>query len=666
MADCITQEFQWSRSVTNLFLTLWPSCRDRLPWRARLQLGFGPVWYLLFTAHLLLGYTLPVLALLFQTPWVSVDLPQFLIRSAVPSLVALLTVLWVRRQGWLRPANAPVLSWEAILFEYVRWPWMVIGIAHALVGRITGKEFSFRVTPKGANGPRALPNRVLLPYGVIVAVEAGVTMFVAHPGAAVGYAYLALLAAASYVVVLAVLIALQLRENRRAFPEQKAAEVRSALRASPLPTLSSLLVGAAILLRGEAVLAALVPGMAAPASVGGYELNGPASAVLQQLAVQQPVPAPVSVGLPDVAPAPDLSLRSDTSTDTGAPLPDPTVDPTPVASDAPLVTEPTIPAAPAIQATDLPADRLAVGAYDPQLALTDQPLDLEHWYVRQDDPSMLSGALAHAQNRRSVMVTVEPWPAAGSTDTNVLGAVASGADDAQLRQLADIAAGNKPQVILVRWGHEMELANLYPWSAQDPTPYKHAFRHVVEIFRQEGASNVRFVWSPAGNANALDYYPGSDLVDYVGMTVLGDAGWDAGLGLTPQTFDDIVGPRYALLAPLGKPLIVSELGVSGGTDRQVAWLKAAAQSLARYPLLRAVIYFDAVNPPVNRSSTQPDWRLSPSPLATLLALPRQAPAPAGPAPAGPTAPSAPSPASAPAAAPALGSQAASAEPALGG
>lgn len=314
---------------------------------------------------------------------------------------------------------------------------------------------------------------------------------------------------------------------------------------------------------------------------------------------------------------------------------------------------------------DLPADRLAIGAYDPQLALTNQPLDLEHWYVRQDDPSTLVGALAHAQNQRSVMVTVEPWPAAGSTDTNVLGAVASGADDAQLRQLAQIAAGNKPQTIMVRWGHEMELSNLYPWSAQDPTLYKQAFRHVVEIFREEGASNVRFVWSPAGNANALDYYPGSDVVDYVGMTVLGDADWDAGLGLTPQSFDDIVGPRYALLAPLGKPMIISELGVSGGTDRQVAWLNAAAQSLAHYPQLRAVVYFDAVNPPVNRSSTQPDWRLSPRSLDALMALPRQAPAPAAPAPAGPSAQPAPSSASAPAAAPAVGSQVASAEPALG-
>ena len=120
-----------------------------MPLRARLQLGFGPVWYLLFTLHLMLGYLLPILALAFGTPWVSVNLPEFMLRAAIPSAVALLTVFWIRHLGWLRPRTAPVLSWEALLYEYVRWPWMAIGIVHALVGQLTGKEFAFRVTPKG-------------------------------------------------------------------------------------------------------------------------------------------------------------------------------------------------------------------------------------------------------------------------------------------------------------------------------------------------------------------------------------------------------------------------------------------------------------------------------------------------------------------------------------
>ena len=188
-----------------------------------------------------------------------------------------------------------------------------------------------------------------------------------------------------------------------------------------------------------------------------------------------------------------------------------------------------------------------------------------------------------------------------------------------LRRLARIAAAHQPQVILVRWGHEMELANLYPWGDRHPDLYQQAFRHVVGVFREAGASNVRFVWSPAGNSNAVDYYPGDDVVDYVGVTVLGDADWDANFGLPAQSFDDIFGPRYRLLEPLGKPIVISEMGVSGAPEYQAEWLRSAADAAVEYPKLRAMVYFQAVNPHVNGLSTEPDWRISDDALRMFMA-----------------------------------------------
>lgn len=46
---------------------------------------------------------------------------------------------------------------------------------------------------------------------------------------------------------------------------------------------------------------------------------------------------------------------------------------------------------------DLRPGGISIGAYDPDLALSDAPLDLERWYVRQDDPELLRGALTHAR-----------------------------------------------------------------------------------------------------------------------------------------------------------------------------------------------------------------------------------------------------------------------------
>jgi len=77
------------------------------------------------------------------------------------------------------------------------------------------------------------------------------------------------------------------------------------------------------------------------------------------------------------------------------------------------------------------------------------------------------------------------------------------------------------------------------------------------------------------------------------------------------SFDDIFAPRYNRLAPFGKPIIVTELGVSGTALRQTSWLANARSAFASYPQLRGVLYFEAPNPPVNHLPTQPDWRLAP-------------------------------------------------------
>jgi endoglucanase len=104
------------------------------------------------------------------------------------------------------------------------------------------------------------------------------------------------------------------------------------------------------------------------------------------------------------------------------------------------------------------------------------------------------------------------------------------------------------------------------------------------------------------------------------VTVLENATWDADFGLPPQSFDDIFGPRYRLLAPLGKPMIISEMGVSGTPEYQTGWLTAAARSLANYPDLVAAVYFDDVNPQLNGLSSEPDWRLSADALSAFVGL----------------------------------------------
>jgi beta-mannanase len=192
--------------------------------------------------------------------------------------------------------------------------------------------------------------------------------------------------------------------------------------------------------------------------------------------------------------------------------------------------------------------------------------------------------------------------------------------DGELRRLAQVARAHQPQVILLRWGHEMDLAGLYPWSANDPTLYRAAFRHVVDTFRAAGATNVRWVWSPAGEPGAAEYYPGDDAVDYVGLTVLGDPEWERDFGhASPRSMSELLRPRYAEIAAFDKPVLIAELGVSGDDHDRQAWLAAGLASLGEFDRVRGVVYFNDRNAPNNHRPTEPDWRLTPALLATLAA-----------------------------------------------
>jgi cellulose synthase (UDP-forming) len=597
LADCMTQEYQWSRSLMRVLLGFTPRYWRKLNLASRIEFGFAQIWYPLFALHLLVATLAPAIALITRTPWVDVDFVQFLGHSWILTLACMLPVLWIRRQGWLRPASAPVLSWESALFQLARWPWVLLGVSHAIVGHLLSREFEFRVTPKADAGARPLAARLVLPYAAIVLFHAGTLFFVADPGKAGGYYWLALTTAAIYTLVLVSAIALHLRESLRATAGRVWAFARTVANTAPAAMLATLLLGSATSMRGATAFAAILP--ASP----------PAAALVAEGTPQDVLVAHAVVNVVQVQQ--ELQVQPD-------------VPAQPVVSDAVdrvVAASRSATRADSVAALNLPAGRLALGAYDPGRQLPSEMTDLEHWYVRQDDPGDLSLALKHAQNRHAVMVTIEPYPSAGST-APVLDRIQQGQLDNQIRMLARTVAANAPQVVLVRWGHEMELSGLYPWAANDPELYRMAYRHVVDIFRAEGADNAQFVWSPAGSPGADAYYPGDDMVDYIGVTVLGDAEWDAASREATRSFVDLFGPRYAMLAGHAKPVIVAELGVSGTSDRQAEWLAQASQSFADYPLLRGVVYFNAANPWPGTANISPNWQVSADVLRSALPLSR--------------------------------------------
>jgi cellulose synthase (UDP-forming) len=202
LADCITQEFQWSRSLMVVLLTVLPKYWGRLPWRLRWQFLFSQLWYPIFGGAMLCGLTLPVLAIITKEPWVRVNYVEFLLHALPVTCLAMTILAFLKRHKSLRPADAPLLSWEAALFQLVRWPWAIYGSLMGVVMVVRRHTVTFRVTPKGDTRPTSLHWSLLFPYIAVVVISFFPMLVVGDAGPANGYFFFLILSQVVYVLAL--------------------------------------------------------------------------------------------------------------------------------------------------------------------------------------------------------------------------------------------------------------------------------------------------------------------------------------------------------------------------------------------------------------------------------------------------------------------------------
>jgi beta-mannanase len=193
--------------------------------------------------------------------------------------------------------------------------------------------------------------------------------------------------------------------------------------------------------------------------------------------------------------------------------------------------------------------------------------------------------------------------------------IAAGYFDTYIRRAAREAAAYG-QPLLLRFAHEMN-GNWYSWAAiagNTPEAYVAMWRHVVSIFREEGASNVRWVWAPNIYSAGDDarpfapYYPGDQWVDYVALDgynwgTAGPSGW--------KSFAQVFEPSYANLAALtSKPMMISETASADVGGDKAAWIREILTVLpTQMPRVRALIWFDR--------DKETDWRIDSDPASDL-------------------------------------------------
>ena len=192
--------------------------------------------------------------------------------------------------------------------------------------------------------------------------------------------------------------------------------------------------------------------------------------------------------------------------------------------------------------------------------------------------------------------------------------IIGGRHDAYIRQWArDARAWGHP--LFVRFDHEMN-GGWFPWSEREngngPGQFARMWRHVVDIFAQEGATNVTWVWAPNrvyAEAIPLDsLYPGDQYVDWTGISGYNWGTNPAKPGNVWQSFTEVHRATYDTLRALAptKPIMIAETASTEIGGSKAAWITDAlrAQLPVSWPQVKAVLWFNW-NPAASNGTM--DW-----------------------------------------------------------
>jgi cellulose synthase (UDP-forming) len=542
VADCVTQDFQWARSMIRVLLTVTPRYWNGLSLRAKVKLAGCQLWYPLHTIVMLVMVLLPAWALLTHEPLVRVNVGAFYLHFVPVGLTLLAAVVWLRTRRLLRPANAPVISWESILFQLVRWPWALIGCVNAIWGVVTGREDGFKVTPKRADGERPLPIRVILPYLVLSAISILPVLLVSDPGAARGYYFWALLNGAAYLAVSIAVVALHIAESR-AYLDARSMFRFAIPRAAAISIVAAGLVFAGVLHGGQGLSGMTWPGH--PAFTTEHAAS-PWPAVV-------PRGATVDVGV-TTAPLADNGSRPWTA-----------------------------------------ADLSTVNAFEREIH---KHAAVVMWYADWQHSAPSLTQLSLIQRRGSIPeITWEPWDSTkGLREPQpryALRNIVAGKFDSYITSWArSLAAFGGP--VRLRFAQEMN-GDWYPWGAHvngnTPAEFVRAWRHVHDIFTAAGATNVQWVWSPVSGAPE-QYFPGGQYVDRLGVTCLngGTAAFTEGWRSFASVCGDSIERLHGLAPKL--PIDLSEVASAEAGGDKAAWVTGMFAFLARHPEVRSFIWFN--------------------------------------------------------------------------
>lgn len=227
-------------------------------------------------------------------------------------------------------------------------------------------------------------------------------------------------------------------------------------------------------------------------------------------------------------------------------------------------------------------------------------------HLKNDGPGNPNKLKSICDDGFTPLISWETWGGRESNVTYSLADIASGKyDDLLYVYLDRFKKICHDTQIVIRFNHEMEMRPSYghkhwtPWQGQ-PEEYTATWRHVVELAKNGGYDNIKWLWSPnRADEYIHPYYPGDKYVDFVGVTL----NYPTANATTYTNFEDFYEPNKKTLESFNKPIIIGETGYYNDDEQEVAdWINGAFHYLRNEPMIVAAIWF-------NEKTERADYRI---------------------------------------------------------
>jgi hypothetical protein len=200
-------------------------------------------------------------------------------------------------------------------------------------------------------------------------------------------------------------------------------------------------------------------------------------------------------------------------------------------------------------------------------------------------------------------VTIMQWDPTGA----LISRIAGGGYDRYLRSFAD-SVRNYDRAVVIGFGHEMN-ATWYSWGYGHvrPSVFVAAWRHIVTLFRAQGADNVTWLWTINADLPTTgpiaSWWPGAAYVTWVGI--------DGYYYIPANNFVSVFGKTIAQVRAItDKPVLLSETAVGPGPN-QAAKIANLFHGMRQYKTL-GLVWFDIAQ---DDGLYHQNWRIEDSPAA---------------------------------------------------